>query len=263
VRLYKKLDLDEIAKKTKHYIGTFKEKALLVAKRSREMSVQLKTKIGKMPKAFSVLIAAMVAVITIGSFVYYSGIINTTVQEETPSALPSVIPENPDVFSSPSYPGDRQDESRINFEIDTSLYRDILVNDLADDIRNEINLVVPAQGSIIREFGFNYSRTFRDYRFHDGVDIEVTQGAPIVAVADGEVLEVLYSEIAGYSITIEHQLHLQTHYRHLTEIFVVRGDNVVQGQEIGRVTEADIYLHFGITYRGNSEDPQKHVAMNN
>jgi|GEM_PF-3020481 len=263
MRLYKKLGLNEITKKTKQYLETFKETALLTAKRAGEMAEHLKTRVGKMPKAFSLLIVAIVAVMAIGSAVYYSGIINTTVQEEFPPTIPSVIPENPEVFNSPSYPGNNQDEDQINFEIDTSFYRDILVTDLAGDNRNEVNLAIPAQGSIIREFGFNYSRTFRDYRFHDGVDIEVSQGAPIVAVADGKVLEVLYTEIAGYSITIEHESHLQTHYRHLTEIFVAHGDNVRQGQEIGRVTEANIYLHFGITYRGNNEDPQKHVAMNN
>ena len=248
--------LDEITKKVKYYLGTFKEKAGKKVK-------NLKSTIEKMPKAASLAVAILVVVAVIGSAAYYSGIINTAVQEETPPTIPSVIPENPNVVGSPSYPGSSQDEGLLNFEIDASFYRDISVNDLADDNETEISLIVPTQGRVIREFGFNYSRTFGDYRFHDGIDIEVFQGASVVAVAAGEVVQVTHNEIEGYTITIEHGPSLQTHYRHLTEIFVAYRDSVRQGQEIGRITEADIYLHFGITYRGNHEDPQRHLAMNN
>lgn len=254
----------EIVKKAKHYLEIFKEKALQTKEKAGKMAKRLKIKVEKTPKAASLAVAlVVVTVAVIGSAAYYSGIMNTAVQEETPPTIPSVIPENPEVVSSPSYPGSSQNESFLNFEIDTGPYRDIFVNGLADNNIAEISLLIPAQGRVIREFGFNYSRTFRDYRFHDGIDIEVSQGASVVAVAAGEVIQVTHSELEGYTITIQHGSYFQTHYRHLTEIFVAYEDSVRQGQEIGRITEADIYLHFGITYRGNSEDPQKYLAMHN
>ena len=263
MRSYKKLDLDEIAKKLKHYLGSFKEKAQQTTKKAGKMVKNLKSKVKKMPRVASLAVVVLFVVAVIGPIAYYSGIINTTVQEETPPTIPSVIPENPDVIGSPSYPGNMQDENLLNFEIDTIFYGGVSVNGLTDDNEVEISLILPAQGRVIREFGFNYSRTFGDYRFHDGIDIEVSQGASVVAVAAGEVVQVAHNEILGYTITIKHGPSLQTHYRHLTEIFVANGDSVRQGQEIGRVTEADIYLHFGITYKGSCEDPQRHLAMNN
>ena len=260
MRSYKKLDLNEITKKVKHYFGTLKER---VTKKADKVIKHLKATVKEIPRVVSLAVVILAVIAVIGSAAYYSGIINIAVQEEAPPTIPSVIPENPDVVGSPSYPGDSQEESVINFEIDTSFYRDIPIIDFVDDNEIELNLIVPAQGRVIREFGFNYSRTFGDYRFHDGVDIEVSQGASVVAVADGEVVQVVRNEVEGYSITIEHGYSLQTHYRHLTEISVARGDSVRQGQEIGRVTEADIYLYFGITYRGNNTDPQRYLAMDN
>jgi len=249
--LYKKLDLNEVAKKARHYLDVFK-------KRSSSMTKGLKTKIEKIPKATLLAVAVIATTGVVGSAVYYSGIINPTiVQEEVPITIPSVIPENPEVLSSPSYPGNRHEESSFHENISENNFTEMD----ATTMTTAISLINPVQGRVIREFGFNYSSTFRDYRFHGGIDIEVSQGASVVAVADGEVTGVLHNEIEGYTIILEHRPDLQTHYRHLTEISVVHGENVRQGQEIGRITEADIYLHFGITYRDNKEDPQRHLEQ--
>ena len=295
---YKKLDLNRVKRKAKDYLGSFKEKAVLTTNRiiraSGSMSSHLKARAVKMPKA-ALLTAAIIAVAAIGSAAYYSGIINTFVKEETPhvqvnleqepevKTVPSAIPGAPDVIGTPSYPekdqkktnpGTNQSQSSSTSQSpdisqssstsqspspDIGKNPNISEPNMAADNKITLSLTAPAEGRVIREFGFNYSKTYRDYRFHDGIDIEVPQGAPVVAAADGKVAKVAYTEIEGYTITIEHGAYLQTHYKHLTEVSAARGDTVKQGQEIGRITEAGSYLHFGITHKGNKEDPQKYL----
>lgn len=294
---YKKIDLNMVKRKAKDYLESFKEKALLfkekallAVKKTGSMSSHLKARAVKMPKA-ALLAAAIIAATAIGSAAYYSGIINTFVKEETPhvevnleqepevKTVPSAIPGAPDVIGTPSYPEKGQKETNPGTnqsqgpgtsqspDISQSSGPDIGKNpnisepNMAADNKINLSLIAPAGGRVIREFGFNYSKTYRDYRFHDGIDIEVPQGAPVVAAADGKVAKVAYTEIEGYTITIEHGAYFQTHYKHLTEVSAARGDTVKQGQEIGRITEAGSYLHFGITHKGNKEDPQKYIEQ--
>lgn len=210
-------------------------------------------------------------------------------QEPEVKTVPSAIPGAPDVIGTPSYPekdqketnpGTNQSQSPSTSQSpgtsqslgtsqspgtsqssspDIGKNPNISEPNMAADNKITLSLTAPAEGRVIREFGFNYSKIYRDYRFHDGIDIEVPQGAPVVAAADGKVAKVAYTEIEGYAITIEHGAYLQTHYKHLTEVSAARGDTVKQGQEIGRITEAGSYLHFGITHKGNKEDPQKYL----
>lgn len=88
---------------------------------------------------------------------------------------------------------------------------------------------------------------------HAGFDIRLTQGTPIVAVADGTVLAAKPSgDNGGMGIfaAISHPTGVITRYLHLSELLVAPGEHVSRGQMIGRSgntgNSAGPHLHFDI-----------------
>ncbi|KUO51304.1 MAG: hypothetical protein APF76_17655 [Desulfitibacter sp. BRH_c19] len=206
----------------------------------------------KYPKV-ALLLVLLAATAVLGSTAYYTGIIDSFMKDQGPTieviqeepeekTIPSVIPEAPDVIGTPSLP---KEEKKVPKDINV--------------VDESPNLTFPADGEIIREFGFNYSKTYKDYRFHDGIDIEVPEGASVQAAAAGKAVTVSYTEIDGYTITIDHGSYLQTQYKHLCEVDIARGDTLEQGQVIGKINNPDSYLHFSISHKGDNQDPTTYL----
>lgn len=93
----------------------------------------------------------------------------------------------------------------------------------------------PLAGPISSPFGLR--RFFNDQprRPHGGIDIAAPEGTPIMAPADGLVIETGDYFFNGNCVFIEHGLGLQTFYAHMSRIDVQQGDRVSQGQVIGAV----------------------------
>ncbi len=69
---------------------------------------------------------------------------------------------------------------------------------------------------------------------HNGVDLIVAQGTPVLAAADGTVSSVVRSRKGdGNTVTIRHAGTYFTRYAHLQEISVQQGQSVRRGREIG------------------------------
>ncbi|MFK7996452.1 MAG: M23 family metallopeptidase [Granulosicoccus sp.] len=117
----------------------------------------------------------------------------------------------------------------------------------------------PVAGPVSSPFGLR--RFFNDQprRPHGGIDIAAPEGTPIMAAADGVVLEANDYFFNGNSVFIEHGLGLQTFYAHLSRIDVTNGERVTQGQVIGavgatgRVTGP--HLHWSVGLNGTWVDP--------
>lgn len=117
--------------------------------------------------------------------------------------------------------------------------------------------VTPLPGGDLQQ-GFKPGR-------HDGVDLGLTGGNPagmtIIAPKDGTVVYVSYGEAAGGNVTnINHPDGVQTRYDHQEVIFVVVGQDVVQGQAIGLVGATGAvtgpHLHYEVRQPvGNPLDP--------
>lgn len=94
----------------------------------------------------------------------------------------------------------------------------------------------------------------RKGRHHDGIDIGVPSGTPVLAVADGEVLFAEYFSSYGNLILLKHKNALFTVYAHNRKFLVSKGQKVKQGQTIaesGKTGRASgPHLHFEVQKKG-------------
>lgn len=103
-------------------------------------------------------------------------------------------------------------------------------------------------GDINSYFGMRVHPIYGASKFHDGIDIAADCGAPVVSVSGG----MAYISTAGgfgNHVVVKDGTH-EYYYCHLSEMTVVSGQQVVPGQEIGRVgstgTSTGCHLHLGV-----------------
>jgi murein DD-endopeptidase MepM/ murein hydrolase activator NlpD len=88
-----------------------------------------------------------------------------------------------------------------------------------------------------------------DYRAHLGVDYRAPVGAPVVAVADGVVLQASANGASGRMVHLRHPNGFETEYLHLSAIAVRVGVRVAQGDVIGRVGATGLATGPHLDYR--------------
>lgn len=135
---------------------------------------------------------------------------------------------------------------------------------------SELPTVWPVKGHsghISFLFGPNLDPISRNrWYLHRGLDIAGVPGTPLVAAADGKVVEVDYNANGyGNYVIIKHKYGIYTLYAHQQRVYVSVGDLVSQGQTIGlmgasgRVTGP--HLHFEIRIGTQIVDPLVYLRM--
>lgn len=99
-------------------------------------------------------------------------------------------------------------------------------------------------------------------KFHGGMDIAAATGTPVLASADGVVSEVASSRGGmGNSVSITHRDGSISTYGHLSAQTVRKGQNVRQGQQVGKVgstgRSTGAHLDYRIKKNGQRLDPAK------
>lgn len=98
---------------------------------------------------------------------------------------------------------------------------------------------------------------------HPGIDIAVAEGSYVRAAGSGVVTEAGEDDIYGKYIRIEHADGYESLYGHALELFVTRGDTVVQREVIALSgntgTSTAPHLHFEIWKDGEPIDPRELV----
>jgi murein DD-endopeptidase MepM/ murein hydrolase activator NlpD len=95
--------------------------------------------------------------------------------------------------------------------------------------------------------------------YHSGIDIGAPTGTPIAAAAPGQV--VLVSAGGGYGnyVVVRHDNGYETLYAHLSQVYVVQGQWVAQGEAVGAVGATGWatgpHLHFEVRVGGAAVDP--------
>jgi len=102
---------------------------------------------------------------------------------------------------------------------------------------------------------------------HYGVDFAAQVGTPVMATADGKVVETRYSKTLGKMIAIDHGFGIITRYGHLHERQVSTGQIIERGQIIGSVGRTGLmttgpHLHYEVHVNGRPVDPTKFIWDN-
>ena len=117
----------------------------------------------------------------------------------------------------------------------------------------------PVSGKVIAPFGKFKHPEFVAEIVRNGIDIDAAMGQEIKAVEKGTV--VYADRFAGYGkmVIIDHGERYYTIYGHLSEIVKKTGDQVKQGEVVGRVGDSDSFagskLYFEMRKDGHSVDP--------
>lgn len=121
----------------------------------------------------------------------------------------------------------------------------------------------PVTGRLLSYFGARTDPFTGLGSFHPGVDIAASIGSPVRVTADGTVAFAGYRSGYGRLVIVAHGDGVETYYAHLSQFFVLVGQDVRQGEVIaysgasGRVTSP--HLHYEVRVRGNPINPYKYL----
>ena len=130
---------------------------------------------------------------------------------------------------------------------------------VADMAARAPSIVKPAEGTFTSGFGARWGT------MHNGIDIANSNGTPIVAVADGVVINSGPAQGFGNWIRIRHEDGSVSVYGHMESLYVSVGEEVHAGQTIAGMGSEGFstgcHLHFEIHPDGNNPvDPVPWLA---
>ena len=120
--------------------------------------------------------------------------------------------------------------------------------------------VQPLAGKLLVHFGWQEHALFKDWRFHNGIDIEAVEGQAAVAAVGGKVREVTTDGHLGLTVIIESGEYM-FYYASLSSAAVQKGQTVSAGQRIGAAgqcpAEPYIHLHFAVKKQDRYIDAER------
>lgn len=207
-------------------------------------------------KATYSTIALTLCVVALFSFWLANKDNQGTLPEETNMILPPETEAQIDIQVNtpvPNVPDDRDDEITTTTEPLLTVEFDF-----------------PLNNSITKEFSKNElvkNNTTGDWRIHKGIDIKGSSGDRINAISDGIVTDLIYDELWGTVITIDHGNGFVAKYYGMRKNSTVKpGDEINQGDKIGLLDEIPIecadgnHLHLELYKDGKMISPSEYLG---
>lgn len=163
-----------------------------------------------------------------------------------------------------------KEEERINLAQETETSSDegsvqVDVSALALSFTKESRLNWPVEGDVISAFSMNatvYFPTLDQYKYNPAMLIQSDVNTPVLAAADGVVLEISSNEEIGEYVRIALGNEYELQYGQLKAIEMTEGQMVTKGQVIGYVSEPTKYyavegnhLYLKMTEEQKAIDP--------
>jgi hypothetical protein len=127
------------------------------------------------------------------------------------------------------------------------------------------NLAIRPVNSVVNSgYGWRIHPITHTKKHHDGLDMAIATGTPVLAAASGTVLKIRTDTTPGKGygnmITLDHGNGWTTGYAHLSKILCKVGDEISPGQKIGLVGttggSTGPHLHFEVRANGAPQDPR-------
>ena len=113
---------------------------------------------------------------------------------------------------------------------------------------------------------FVFNPTLGWWATHYAVDLEATDGTQVVAMYDGVVVDVDEDVQKGYYVTVDHGAGVVATYASLTDVQVVKGQQIKRGDSLGAVStsmgnecENGAHLHLEVYKDNEAVDPMPYV----
>lgn len=127
--------------------------------------------------------------------------------------------------------------------------------------RNVRPSIWPIDGRLMGAFGHRSDPFSGEGAFHAGVDITAPTGTPIKAAADGVVTHAEWSNGYGKLVVISHGNGIESWYAHLSKFDVMAGQEIRQGEILGRVGSTGRvtapHLHYEVRVGGAPVNPYR------
>jgi len=132
------------------------------------------------------------------------------------------------------------------------------------ELLDRLPVANPAPGAATSSgFGIRTDPFLGTPAMHAGLDFKAALGTPVLAAADGKVIDAGRNGGYGKMVEIDHGNGITTRYAHLSAISVSAADTVRRGDKIGEVgstgRSTGPHLHYEVRRRGDALDPVRFI----
>jgi murein DD-endopeptidase MepM/ murein hydrolase activator NlpD len=130
--------------------------------------------------------------------------------------------------------------------------------------RNTQPNIWPVDGRLMSSYGRRNDPLSGEGAYHTGIDISAPTGTPVKAAADGLVTYASFYGGYGRRVIIKHNNGTETYYAHLSKFDVMAGQEIRQGEIVGRVGSSGRatgpHLHYEVRLGGNPVNPYRYLV---